>query len=162
MSATIPDLETVSAEEEQSPEERQKESKGLRAALYGMLASIVLVALLVVPPGAPLRNPATGSIVEDSPFIDSLIFIITVVFLVAGICYGLAAKTLSSSTDVINGVTETFAGLSGLIFMLLLYVLFLVIGFARHRFQSVVVTSTTAVVLALVLGLSMKFGFATH
>ena len=116
---------TVSADEEPSAEERQKESKGLRAALYGMLVSIVLVALLVVPSGAPLRNPATGSIVEDSPFMDSLIFIITVIFLVAGICYGLAAKTLSSSTDVINGVTETFAGLSGLIFMLLLIAQFI-------------------------------------
>jgi aminobenzoyl-glutamate transport protein len=115
----------VAADEEQTPEERATESKGLRYALYGTLVSIVLVALLVVPPGAPLRNPATDSIIEDSPFMDSLILIITVIFLVAGTCYGLGAKTIANSTDVINGVTETFAGLAGLIFMLLLIAQFI-------------------------------------
>ncbi len=56
-----------------------------------------------MPPGAPLRNPVTGAIIDDSPFMDSLIFIITLIFLVAGICYGLGAKTIKTSTDVING-----------------------------------------------------------
>ena len=51
---------------------------------------------------------------------DSLIFIITLIFLVAGICYGIGAKTIKSSVDVINAITKTFAGLAGLIFMLLL------------------------------------------
>jgi hypothetical protein len=46
--------------------------------------------------------------------------------------------------------------------MLVLYVLFLLIGAARHRLRSAVLTSTVAVVLALVLGLAMKFGFATR
>ena len=118
-------MKTVSADDELSPEENAKESKGLRYAVYGMLVSVLLIALLVVPSGAPLRNPTTGSIVEDSPFMDSLIFIITLIFLVSGICYGLGAKSITSSTDVINGVTETFAGLSGLIFMLLLIAQFI-------------------------------------
>ena len=52
--------------------------------------------------------------------------------------------------------------LDGLVFMLVLYLVFLILGAARHRLRSVFVTSTTAVVLALVLGLAMKFGFATH
>lgn len=52
--------------------------------------------------------------------------------------------------------------LDGLVFMLILYVLFLLIGAARRRLRSAILTSTVAVVLALVLGLAMKFGFATH
>ena len=51
---------------------------------------------------------------------DSLIFIITMIFLVAGIGFGLGAKTITSSVDVINGITKTFAGLAGLVFLLLL------------------------------------------
>ena len=51
---------------------------------------------------------------------DSLIFIITMLFLVMGVCYGIGAKTISSSVDVINAITKTFAGLAGLVFMLLL------------------------------------------
>jgi hypothetical protein len=52
--------------------------------------------------------------------------------------------------------------LDGLVFMFLLYGLFLLLGAARHRLRSAVLTSTVAVVLALVLGLAMKFGFATR
>ena len=38
--------------------------------------------LLTVPPGAPLRDPETGDIIGNTPFMDSLIFIITMIFLV--------------------------------------------------------------------------------
>jgi hypothetical protein len=52
--------------------------------------------------------------------------------------------------------------LDGIVFMAILYLLFLLIGAARHHLRSAAVTSTVAVVLALVLGLAMKFGFATR
>jgi aminobenzoyl-glutamate transport protein len=101
---------------ELSPEER----KGLRWAGLGTLAVIALIALITLPEGAPLRDPDNGAIVGNTPFMDSLLFIITLIFLVAGICYGFGAKTFKSSTDVINAVTKTFAGLAGLVFMLLM------------------------------------------
>ena len=50
---------------------------------------------------------------------DSLIFMITLIFLVAGIGYGRGAGTIKSSVDVITAVTKTFASLAGLVFMLL-------------------------------------------
>ncbi len=96
------------------------EARGLRLASYGLLAAIAVVILATAPSGSPLRNPETGSIIEDSPFMDSLIFIITMIFLVAGICYGRGAKTLVGSVAIINAITKTFASLSGLIFLLLL------------------------------------------
>jgi aminobenzoyl-glutamate transport protein len=96
------------------------EPRGLRWASWGVLATIAFVVLLTVFPDAPLRNPETGAIFNDSPLMDSLIFIITLIFLVAGVCFGLGAKTIGSSVDVINAITKTFAGLSGLVFLLLL------------------------------------------
>jgi aminobenzoyl-glutamate transport protein len=96
------------------------ESRGLRFALLGVLASIAVIALLTAPPGAPLRDPTTGDVIGNSPFMDSLIFLITLIFLVAGICYGWGARTINTSVGVINAITETFASLAGLIFMLLL------------------------------------------
>ena len=101
------------------------EKQGLRYALYGLIAMVVLVALLVAPPGAPLRDPETDDIIGNTPFMASLIFIITLIFLVCGICFGVGAKTISGSGDVIKAVTETFAGLSGLIFMLLMIAQFI-------------------------------------
>ncbi|HEY3485156.1 MAG TPA: AbgT family transporter, partial [Ilumatobacteraceae bacterium] len=96
------------------------EPRGLRFASIGTLVAFIGVVLLTVLPDAPLRNPETGSIFNDSPLMDSLIFIITMLFLVAGVCYGIGAKTITKSVDVINAITKTFAGLSGLIFLLLL------------------------------------------
>ncbi len=96
------------------------EARGLRYSFYGLLGSVAVIALLTVPSGAPLRHPETGAIVGTTPFMDSLLFLITLIFLVCGICYGIGAKTMSGSGDVISGVTKTFAGLAGLIFMLLM------------------------------------------
>ena len=107
----------------ESPDEQVElgdESRGLRYTLWGVALSIAVVVLLTAIPGAPLRDPETDAVIGDSPFMDSLIFIITLIFLVAGICYGVGAKTIKSSVDVINAITETFASLAGLIFMLLL------------------------------------------
>src|SRR6185369_11603673 len=66
-------------------------------------------------PGAPLRNPETGSLVNDAPLMESLIVIITLIFLAAGIGYGYGAQTLTGSTAVINAITKTWAALAGLL-----------------------------------------------
>jgi aminobenzoyl-glutamate transport protein len=96
------------------------EAKGLRYSLYTFLAMVVGILLLTLPSGAPLRDPQTGAIIGATPFMASLIFLITLLFLGAGIAYGIGAKTITSSADVIDGVTKTFAGLAGLVFMLLM------------------------------------------
>ncbi|MFZ4718716.1 MAG: AbgT family transporter [Ilumatobacteraceae bacterium] len=96
------------------------EARGLRFSLYGLLAMVVAVLLLTLPSGAPLRDPNTGDLIGNTPFMSSLIFIITLIFLVCGVCFGIGAKTIASSNDVITGVTKTFSGLSGLVFMLLI------------------------------------------
>ena len=96
------------------------EARGLKFATYGFLGILVLVLLLTLPPGAPLRHPETGSIVGNTPFMDSLLFIVMLFFLVSGTCYGIGAKTMSGANDVIKAVTKTFSGLGGMVFMLLM------------------------------------------
>ena len=90
--------------------------------------------------------------------LETILFLF--VFLAGSLLVAFPAAHLPSWT-VNLGPTRYFV-LDGLVFMFVLYLLFLAIGAARHRLQSVALTSTTAVVLALVLGLAMKFGFATH
>jgi aminobenzoyl-glutamate transport protein len=94
------------------------ESRGLRFALYALIASIVVIALLTFPSRAPLRDPDTGAIVGNSPFMSSLIVLIMLAFLAMGAAYGIGAKTITSMVDGINAVTKTFASLSPLIFLL--------------------------------------------
>ncbi len=105
---------------EKTPLDPAAESRGMRWAIYALIAMIVVVVALTLPSGAPLRDPIDGKIIGNTPFMDSLIFIITLLFLVMGIGYGYGAGTFKSSDDVIAGVTKAFAGLAGLIFMLLM------------------------------------------
>ena len=81
--------------------------------------------LLLLPPGAPLRNPETGAIIGNSPFMNSLIVTIALVFLSAGIGYGIGAGTMKTSVDVINAMQKSIASLGGLIFLLLIISQFL-------------------------------------
>ena len=71
------------------------ESKGLIYAFVVLAGFVVIVCLLTLPTNAPLRNPETGSIVGHSPFMDSLVFLITLAFFTAGLAYGLGAKTIN-------------------------------------------------------------------
>lgn len=114
--------EAADAEAKLSPE---AEGRGLRFALFGLLGVVVAIALLTVIPGAPLRNPETGSIIGDSPFMDSLVFMISVVFFVAGYAFGRGAGTIKNSTDVINKITKQWGTLVALLFLFLLIAQFL-------------------------------------
>jgi aminobenzoyl-glutamate transport protein len=96
------------------------ERRGLRFALGAFVAFWALIVLVTLPPGAPLRDPVTGDIIGVTPFMDSLLFIISMTFLISGIGFGLGARTFSGANDVIAAVTKTFAGLAGLVFMLLM------------------------------------------
>ena len=91
----------------------------------GCSASSPSFALLTLPPGAPLRNPETGAIIGNSPFMTSLIVTIALIFLVCGIGYGIGAGTMKSINDVVNAMTKAIASLSGLILLLLVISQFL-------------------------------------
>lgn len=105
--APVEDKEGLSAEE----------SRGLWYALWALAAFLAVVILLTAPPGAPLRNPETGEILGQSPFMDSLVFLIMAVFLATGIAYGIGARTIRRVDDAIDAITRTFADLAGLMFL---------------------------------------------
>lgn len=90
--------------------------------------------------------------------VETILFLF--VFLAGSLLVAVPAAHLPN-WDVPLGANRYFV-LDGIVFMFILYVVFLLIGAARHRLRSAVLTSTVAVVLALVLGLAMKFGFATR
>ena len=126
--ATTPTGESEADEnsaQEDSALSAAAEARGLRFALVGFLAVLGLVLLATLPPGAPLRDPQTGAIIGATPFMDSLLFTIMLCFVVAGICYGVGAKTVTSSGDVIESATRTFNSLGGLVLMLLMVAQFI-------------------------------------
>jgi aminobenzoyl-glutamate transport protein len=103
----------------------EAEAKGLRYALWATLGVVLVIVLLTVIPGAPLQDPETGRVIGDSPFMDSLIVIIALIFLAAGLAYGHGAGTLKGSQQVLAAITKSWAGLASLLFLFLLIAQFI-------------------------------------
>lgn len=96
----------------------EAESRGLRFAGYTLLGVLAVFALFTLPPGAPLRAPETGALVGNTPFMNGLIVLIMVLFLAAGWGYGVGARTLRSTVDVVNTMEKAIRTLASLIFLL--------------------------------------------
>jgi aminobenzoyl-glutamate transport protein len=94
-----------------------EESRGLRFALIGIVGLVAVFCLLTLPAGSPLRNPDTGELIGNSPFMNGLITLIMMAFLTTGWAYGIGAGTLTSLTDVIKAMEKAVSGLGGTIFL---------------------------------------------
>lgn len=123
-----------------------EEFRGLAYAGVALFGLVVALLLLTWPSGAALRNPDTGTLIGDSPFMDSLVFLIMLSFLVTGLAYGFGANTLRSADQAIEAITKTFADLGGLLF------LFFVIGQFVAYFNYTNLGTVLAVTLAEWLG----------
>jgi aminobenzoyl-glutamate transport protein len=88
----------------------EAESRGLKYALWGLVALLVVFALLTIPPRAVLRNPKTGALIGNSPFMNGLIALIALLFLVVGAAYGIGAGTMRSTADVVRAMEKAIAG----------------------------------------------------
>ncbi|WP_313473062.1 p-aminobenzoyl-glutamate transporter [Rouxiella badensis] len=92
------------------------QNRGLRASGIAALVFIALVAMLVVPESAPLRNPHTHGIVP-SPFIQGIVPLIILFFFVVSIPYGLVTKQIRSQSDIPNLLIDPMKGMAGFIVM---------------------------------------------
>jgi aminobenzoyl-glutamate transport protein len=101
------------------------EGKGLRWALYALIGCLAVLLLLTVPGGAPLRDPATGSLGGTSPFMNSIIITVMLVFLATGAAFGAATGKYRDVGDVIRAIEKTFAGLGSLVFLFLVIAQFI-------------------------------------
>jgi len=82
------------------------ERKGLRTALLALLAGVVFVVVTAWPADSAWRD-ASGSLATGSaPIMASIVALIFLMFVIPGVTYGIAAKTIKSSKDVIDGMTK--------------------------------------------------------
>ncbi|MBL0921039.1 MAG: AbgT family transporter, partial [Phycisphaerales bacterium] len=96
----------------------KEESRGLKLAGLALLGVLALFALLTLPSGAPLRDPQTGAIVGNTPFMTGLIGFIMTAFLATGAAYGLGCGKFKSGKDIIKAIEKSLSSLGGLILLL--------------------------------------------
>ena len=76
------------------------------------LTYIVCLLCLTVPEGAVLRHPETGSLTK-SPFVSSIVVLITIYFACAGIIFGKVNNTFKNAEDVIKSLEDTMSTMAG-------------------------------------------------
>lgn len=100
-----------------SPGISHEEWRGLGFAFAALVGYVALVCFLTLPTAAPLRHPETGSILGRSPFMESLVFLIMLGFLVTGMAYGRGAGTMRTANAAIDAISKTLAELGPLMFL---------------------------------------------
>lgn len=91
-----------------------EEKRGLKFAGIALFITLIAISALVVPANGVLRNPETGAILK-SPFMDSIVIIISILFLVPGVAYGYGAGTVKNSSKIVDLMSKSMATMGGYI-----------------------------------------------
>ncbi|SDO37976.1 AbgT family transporter [Alkalicoccus daliensis] len=113
------------------------EKKGLLWAGISFFTGIILFALTIVPENGVLRAE-DGQIIQ-SPFMDSLVPIIAILFFIPGLAYGIATKNIKNDKDVANQLSDTMAAMG----------MFIVLAFTAGQFVAYFAETNMGLVLGV-------------
>lgn len=106
---------------EHMPEVGEKETNALKWALATIIIFIGLIAIGTIPESGWLREPKTYSIISaKAPLMESLTFLIGLLFFLPGAVYGIKSGNFKSSKDVVKalgGAMSDMGSYIALIFM---------------------------------------------
>ncbi|MEW6653215.1 MAG: AbgT family transporter [Bacteroidota bacterium] len=90
------------------------EKRGLIYSLLAVSCFTIIIVFGVAPADGFLRDPKASSILK-SPFLSGIVAFIFAGGLIAGLAYGIGAKTIKKDTDVIKGMTKSMETLGSYI-----------------------------------------------
>ncbi|MBZ4663629.1 MAG: aminobenzoyl-glutamate transporter [Caloramator sp.] len=117
----------------------EEEKKGLRYALISFILFIIVILLLVVPENGILRDPETKKILGHTPFMDGIVPIIALFFLIPGVAYGFGAKTIKNDKDIASAMSKAMSTMGG----------YLVLAFVAAQFVAYFSYSKLGTILAV-------------
>lgn len=117
------------------------ERKGLKLAGISILVCIlVLVALSIGGENSFLADKETGSILDsDAPFMKGMVPIMTILFLVPGIIYGIVTKKIKSDKDLVTIMGQAMNDMGG----------YIILAFAASQFLQLFKQSKLDIVLSV-------------
>lgn len=80
-----------------------------------LIVLIILLLVMTVPSNAVLRCSDGELTSMEAPLMAGMVPIIMILFLLPGIAYGVAAKTVKNSTDVAKYMSEAMSDMGGYI-----------------------------------------------
>jgi len=102
---------------ESTGEMTPQEEKALKIANWVFLGIIVLYVVCCIPSNSFMRNPETGSLIEGSTLINSIIPLFTILFFVPSFVYGKICGSFKTDKDVVAALNKSIASVAGFIAM---------------------------------------------
>ncbi len=127
--------------EETSNNVTRKEKKALLWSFISVLVILVLVAIAIIPADGLLRGAMDVKTGKTSmqPFYNSLVPIMFIIFFVAGLVYGIVAKTIKNDKDVTTMTAKSMSTMG----------MYIVIAFVAAQFVAYFNWSNLGSVLAV-------------
>jgi aminobenzoyl-glutamate transport protein len=100
------------------PADDAAEGRGLLWAGVALVGVLAAFAVACLPANAPLRNPTTGALIGNSPFMNGLIAFIAIAFFASGAAFGLGCGKFKTFTDTIKAMEKAISGLGSLLLLL--------------------------------------------
>lgn len=116
----------------------EEEKRGLKWSLRGLIAFVTVFLFITLPKGSLLRN-AEGGFLPNSPLLDGIMFILFMLFVTVGICYGIGAGKIKSEKDIPDLMTKGIVGVAG----------FMTVALPASMFIKLFNTSNITTVLAV-------------
>jgi len=101
------------AVEEDNTEELPNARKGFINALLAGVAYIALLVVVIFLPNSPLRNEDGG--IVPSPFLDGIVPIILIFFIIIGVSFGMTVGRIKSGKDISNYMADSIKEMGGYI-----------------------------------------------
>ncbi len=119
-------ITTIEEEEQLKIEKEKNEKRGMRFAFIAVIILILAFIYMIIP-----NLPYSGLLLDmtedtylgqlfgsNSYFQDGFTYMISIIFAIVGIAYGIGAKTIKNDKDIIAGCKDMFAPLSEMIILL--------------------------------------------
>lgn len=114
------------------------EKKGLLWAGISLLIYFIIIIIGLLPNGL-LRNAETGSIIANSPFIDGIVVILSIGFLIPGVAFGIGSGKIKKDSDIIKSMSTSMSTMGG----------YLVLAFFAAQFIKLFEQSKIATIIAV-------------
>ncbi len=88
----------------------QAERKGLRSAGIAALLFVAVIAACCIPRNSFFKNEA-GELLGNTPFVNSIVVLIALLFLIPGAAYGLSVGTFKDSRDVCSAMSKAMGSM---------------------------------------------------
>ena len=138
--ADAPELQPLTAEER----------KGLTAAVSVMVAALLALLVSMAPEGSAWRSQEGLLTAGSAPLMQSIVPLIFLIFILPGIVFGYAAKTISGHRDIIAGMSHAMSGMAYYLVMAFFAALFIA-EFGRSNLGALLALEGAAILQAAAL-----------